>query len=153
MGLGPSLPPAPCSNVPTTKNFASGAIENRHFIFPKAPNPERDPNPSQPCKHLVHMCQHIFTNIFKGVSIPLDPKCISMSQSIQWHFDNRISIRVTLLLIVRLSILNVITLTKCLDHENKMAPTFYTFALSLLFFSFFFSKFKHLIITMLSPLS
>ena len=29
------------------QEFASGAIENRHSIFPKA----RDPNPSQPCKH------------------------------------------------------------------------------------------------------
>ena len=35
---------------------------------------------------------------------------------------------------------NVITLSKRLDHQNKMAPTIYTFTLSLLFFSFFFSS-------------
>ena len=69
--------------------------------------------------HLVHMCQHIFTNIFKGVSTHQNPNAYAMSQNIQWHFDNRISIRVSLLLIVRLSILNVITLTKCLDHRTK----------------------------------
>ena len=33
---------------------------------------------------------------------------------------------------------NVITLAKCLDHRNKMAPTIYTFALSLLLFFLLF---------------
>ena len=56
------------------------------------------------------------------------------------------------LLIVRLSNLNVITLSKCLDHQNKIAPTIYTFALSLLFLFLLF-KSKHLIITMASPSS
>ena len=42
-----SPPLLQCANH---QEFASGAIENRHFIFSKAPNP------SQPCTHLVHMC-------------------------------------------------------------------------------------------------
>ena len=55
-------------------------------------------------------------------------------------------------LVVLLSILNVITLAKCLDHLNQKVPINFTFALSFLFFSFFF-KSKHLIITMASPSS
>ena len=47
----------PCSSVPTTKNFASGAIENRHFIFPKAPNEREGPKPistlQTPCAHVL----------------------------------------------------------------------------------------------------
>ena len=43
----------PCSSVPTTKNFASGAIENRHFIFPKAPNPKPISTLQTPCAHVV----------------------------------------------------------------------------------------------------
>ena len=67
------------------QEFTSGAIENRHSIFPKAPNPtelarregERDPNPSQPCKHhllckcantTMCMCISIFTIIFQRIS-------------------------------------------------------------------------------------
>ena len=53
---------------------------------------------------------------------------------------NRISLRVLPILIVRLSILNVITLAKCLDHQIKKLLSNFTFALSFLFFSFFFSK-------------
>ena len=87
-------------------------------------------------------------NIFKGVSTPLDPKCICNELEHLVALDNRSSIQVSPLLIVRLSNLNVIALAKCLDHRNENAPTTYTFALSLLFFFYFFSKSKHLIITM-----
>ena len=42
----------------------------------------------------------------------------------------------------------MITLAKCIDHQKQRAPMDITFALSFLFFSFFFSKPEHLIITM-----
>ena len=42
----------------------------------------------------------------------------------------------------------MITLAKCLDHQNKELLWISPFALTFLFFSFFFSKLEHLIITM-----
>ena len=47
----------PCSSVPTTKNFASGAIENRHFIFPTHLNPT----------NTLCTCGSIFTQILSRV--------------------------------------------------------------------------------------
>jgi hypothetical protein len=68
------------------------------------------------------------------------PPCVSHCARVLAYFHNHISIRVSPLLIVWLSILNVITLAKCLDHQTKKLLTTYTFALSFLFFSFFFYK-------------
>ena len=76
-------------NTPvTSQKFPTGAIENMHLIFSKAPNPaelEREkptplstletPSPLQMCEHhqvytTMCMCVSIFTNIFpKGVSL------------------------------------------------------------------------------------
>ena len=42
--------------------------------------------------YLVHVYQHIFTNIFKGVNTHQNLNAYAMSQSIQCHFDNHILI-------------------------------------------------------------
>ena len=57
-------------------------------------------------------------------------------------------IRVSPILIVWLSILNMTTLAKCLDHQKQKLLSNIPLPWAFCFFSFFFSKSKHLIITM-----